>query len=58
MCKQNDKTKSVPGDVNLTPKLHTQTPYMSPVSAPSSLLKWWRKGKVTAEQEVEAEHCA
>lgn len=26
MCKQNDKTKSVPDDVNLTLQLHTQTP--------------------------------
>lgn len=26
MCKQNDKTKSVPGDVNLTLQLYTQTP--------------------------------
>lgn len=61
MCKQNDKTKSVPGDVNLTLQLHTQTRDMSPVSELSSLLKWWeggrqggREGKVTAEREVES----
>lgn len=45
MCKQNDRTKSVPGDASLTLKLHTQTRYMSPVSGPSSLLKWWEEGQ-------------
>lgn len=58
MCKQNDKTKSVPGDVNLTLQLHTHRHRdMSPVSGLSSLLKWWeggREGKVTAEREVES----
>lgn len=62
MCKQNDKTKSVPDDVNLTLQLHTQTPGHCHLLADCLLYssggreggEGGRAGKVTAEQEVES----
>jgi hypothetical protein len=52
MCKQNDKTKSVPGDVNLTLKLHKHRHLTLHLSAdPLSVLGGGRKGKVTVHSK-------
>lgn len=54
MCKQNDKTKSVPGNFNLTLKLHkhTDTLYTSPVRMTILFsVGGGRKGKVTVQSK-------
>lgn len=51
VCKQNDKTKSVPGNFNLTLKLHeTQTPRPLHLSGGAGLLGGGSKGKVTVQR--------